>query len=191
MCPTIATCLRDVIGRRRSIGSAAARTRLSQPDDKAIQIMQKLVEEYPDVPDYSYDLCETYAIEADRSQFSSRQEIRAGGGYSRPPDPFSSEAADSAARQRSREMLEKALAISEELVAKHPNIPDYAVSQVFIRLRLAGITQESDRAGAESNLRKALDLQSAPASPLSQNFLLQVWNGNDLRVACRAARSTR
>jgi tetratricopeptide (TPR) repeat protein len=48
-------------------------------------------------------------------------------------------------------------------VAKHPNIPDYATSQVLIRLRLAGIIQESDQAGAESNLRKALDLQSALA----------------------------
>jgi serine/threonine protein kinase len=113
-----------------------------QPANKAIQIMQKLVEEYPDVPDYSYDLSETYAIEAARS-------------------PFSSEATDSTARQRSREMLEKALAISEELVAKHPNIPDYAASQVFIRLRLAGMLQESDQAGTESNLRKALDLQSS------------------------------
>ncbi len=108
---------------------------------KAIQILQKLVEENPDVPDYSYDLSETYAIEAARNRFSR-------------------EAADSAARQRSREMLEKALSISEELVAKHPNIPDYAASQVFIRLRLAGMLQESDQAGAESNLRKALDLQS-------------------------------
>ncbi|MGD0382156.1 MAG: hypothetical protein ABSA77_01455 [Thermoguttaceae bacterium] len=110
--------------------------------NKAVQILQKLVEEYPDVPDYRYDLSETYAIEDDRG-------------------PFFPKATDSTARKRSLETLEKALAISEELVAEHPNIPDYAVSQVFIRLRLANILQESDRSGAESNLRKALDLQSA------------------------------
>jgi tetratricopeptide (TPR) repeat protein len=110
--------------------------------NKAVKILQKLVEEYPDVPDYRYDLSETYAMQEDRG-------------------PFSAEATDSTARKRSRETLEKALAISEELVAEHPNIPDYAVSQVFIRLRLANVLQESDRSGAESNLRKALDLQSA------------------------------
>jgi tetratricopeptide (TPR) repeat protein len=135
-----------------------------QPDDKAIQIMQKLVEEYPDVPDYSYDLSETYAIEAARSQFASETgDSRRRADIPVRPDPSSSQATDSAARQRSLDMLEKALAISEELVAKHPNIPDYATSQVLIRLRLAGIIQESDQAGAESNLRKALDLQSALA----------------------------
>jgi serine/threonine protein kinase len=135
-----------------------------QTANKAIQIMQKLVEEYPDVPDYSYDLSETYAIEAARNQFASEAgEPRRKADIPVRSDPSSSEAADPAARQRSREMLEKALAISEELVARHPNIPDYAVSQVFIHLHLAGITQESDRAGAEANLRKALDLQSALA----------------------------
>jgi serine/threonine protein kinase len=110
--------------------------------DKALKILQKLVDEHPDVPDYRYDLIETYAVEYAQG-------------------PFSSPATDSAANKRSREMLSKALAISEELVAEHPNIPDYAVSQVFIRLRLASILQDSDRSQAESHLRKALDLQSA------------------------------
>jgi tetratricopeptide (TPR) repeat protein len=110
--------------------------------DKAIQILQKLVEEYPDVTDYRYDLSETYAAQDNR----------------RPP--LSNKQNPNADRQ-SREMLEKALAISEELVAEHPNIPDYAASQVFIRLRLARIIWENDQSGTESSLRKALDLQSA------------------------------
>ena len=38
--------------------------------------------------------------------------------------------------QQSPAMLEKALALSEQLVAEHPNIPEYAVSSVNIRLRL-------------------------------------------------------
>jgi serine/threonine protein kinase len=134
----LARCYRET--PFQAFGRRADSTR--ENTNKAVKILQKLVEEYPDVPDYRYDLSETYAIEDARG-------------------PFSPEATDSAARKRSRETLEKALAISEELVAEHPNIPDYAVSQVFIRLRLANIIQESDRTQAESNLHKALDLQSA------------------------------
>jgi eukaryotic-like serine/threonine-protein kinase len=132
--------------------------------DKAIQIMQKLVEEYPDVPDYSYDLSETYAIEAARNLFSAEpgDSPRRSDDTARPV-ASSSKTTDPTARQRSLDMLGKALAISEELVAKHPNIPDYVASQVLIHLRLADIIQENDKAGAESNLRKALDLQSALA----------------------------
>ncbi len=154
----LAQCYRDGsfrwFGRGRDSGQQSA--------DKAVEILQKLVQEYPDVPDYSYDLSETYATEAAQTLFSSEAgDSRRSADIPVRPIPFSSEAADPAARQRSRELLEKALAISEDLVAKHPNIPDYAVSQVYILLRLAGVLQESDRSGAESNLRKALDLQSA------------------------------
>ncbi len=101
--------------------------------------MQKLVEEYPDVPDYRYDLGETYAMLA-----------------------FSPDATDKLAAQRPRELLrEGAYVISEELVAEHPNIPDYAASQMHIRLALTDALRESDVAGAESSLRKALDIQAA------------------------------
>jgi tetratricopeptide (TPR) repeat protein len=134
----LALCYREApfprFGRRPDSTSPAR--------DKAIKILQKLVEECPDVPDYRYDLCETYAMENDRGPFSPR-------GKDRP------------AGRQSRETLEKALAISEELVAEHPNIPDYAASQVFIRLRLADTLWDSDQSGAESNLRKALELQAA------------------------------
>ena len=61
-------------------------------------------------------------------------------------------------------MLEKALKISEDLVAEHPNIPNYAISQVFIRLGIADLVKESDRTVAETNLEKALELQSALAT---------------------------
>lgn len=57
-------------------------------------------------------------------------------------------------------MLDKALNLSEQLVAEHPNIPEYAVSSVFIRLRLSDSLWASDPTGAEDNLRKALDVQS-------------------------------
>ncbi len=113
----------------------------SETMDQAVKILRKLVDEHPDVPDYRYDLSQTYMIQGTLL-------------------PFSPEAADPNARQRCRTTLEKALAISEELVAEQPNVPDYAVSQVHIRLRLAGLLWQSDPAGAEAHLRKALDLQS-------------------------------
>jgi serine/threonine protein kinase len=120
--------------------------------DKATATLQKLVEEYPNVPDYRYDLSETYAW------------LGAGLATASP-----SKTADDSPDSESREMLEKALAISEELVAEHPNIPDYAVSQVQIRARLADVLLESDFAKAEASLRKAIDLQSTLLRRFPQN----------------------
>lgn len=134
----LARCYREAsfhgFGHRESVATESM--------ERATKILQDLVAEYPDVPDYRYDLSETYAMQVN---------LR----------PFSPEATDPAAQKQSREMLEKALAISEELVAEHPNVPDYAASQVHIRLRLAGLLWLSDPTGAEAMLRKAFDLQSA------------------------------
>ena len=162
MCRTIATCLRYVIGRRLSNGLAAARTRPAQTANKAIQIMQKLVEEYPDVPDYSYDLSETYAIEAARSPFSSEAGDCAGGrtflsAPSRPP------------RRRRTRPPGSARARCSKKPWPYPrnswrNIPTFRIMRprrFSFACALAGIIQESDQAGAESNYRKALDLQSS------------------------------
>jgi tetratricopeptide (TPR) repeat protein len=72
-------------------------------------------------------------------------------------------------------MLEKAIAISEELVAENPNIPDYAVSQVHIRLRLAETLRDHDPAGAEAALRKAMDLQSTLVRRFPGNSSYKFW----------------
>jgi serine/threonine protein kinase len=130
----LAQCYREIPPLRFFRGLPPA----PEASNQALDIMQKLVEEYPDVPDYRYDLGETYAMLA-----------------------FSPDATDKLAAQRPRELLQKALVISEELVAEHPNIPDYAASQMHIRLALTDALRESDVAGAESSLRKALDIQAA------------------------------
>lgn len=75
----------------------------------------------------------------------------------------------------SPERLDKALAISEQLVAEHPNIPDYAVSSVNIRLRQNPHLRESDPAAAETNLRKALDVQAALARRFPENTSYIFW----------------
>ncbi len=77
--------------------------------------------------------------------------------------------------QRSPAMFEKALALSEQLVAEHPNIPEYAVSLVNIRLRLNQSLRESDATRAEVNLRKALDVQSTLASRFPENSSYKFW----------------
>jgi tetratricopeptide (TPR) repeat protein len=130
----------------------------SEPDNlyKATRILEKLVEEHPDVADYRYDLSETYAMLADRG-------------------PQGPEAPGKNVAERSPTMLEKALAISEQLVAEHPNIPEYAVSLVNIRLRLNYDLRESDAARAEANLRKALEVQSMLARRFPENFFYKFW----------------
>ena len=130
----------------------------SEPDGlyKATQILENLEKEYPDVADYRYDLSETYAMLGDQG-------------------PQGSEAPDKNATQRSPAMLEKALALSEQLCAEHPNIPEYAVSSVNIRLRLNHSLRESDATRAEANLRKALEVQSALARRFPENSSYKFW----------------
>ncbi len=129
----LARCYREIPPLRLFLGLQPA------PDtaNRALEIMQTLAEEFPDVADYRYDLSETYAMQA-----------------------FSPAAADRTV-QRTRELLEKAIVISEELVAEHPNVPDYAASLVHIHVGLSDALRENDAAGAEASLRKALDLQAA------------------------------
>jgi tetratricopeptide (TPR) repeat protein len=142
----LARSYREVSAQRFGGGPAWA------PDAaaRAAVILETLVKEHPDVPDYRFDLSETYAW----------------------PDfrwPFAPEEADQAGRQRSQQRLEKALAISTELVAEHPNIPDYAVSQVSLRLRLADMLWRTDPAAAEAHLRKALEVQLTLAKRFPKN----------------------
>ena len=114
------------------------------------------MEEYPDVADYRYDLSETYALRGGR-----------------PPDEQESASADDLAQ--SSAMLEKALALSEQLVAEHPNIPEYAVSLVNIRLRLNPELRQSDPARAEANLRKALEVQGSLARRFPDSTAYKFW----------------
>ena len=102
--------------------------------------LERLVKEFPQVPDYRYDLSETYA----------KQDIYI---YSRSASD--DELKDAAER------LETAIRISEELVAEHPNVPDYSSSQVHTRLKLAMVRRrlKQDNAATQS-LESAVTLQS-------------------------------
>jgi tetratricopeptide (TPR) repeat protein len=150
----LARCYREVRPGRPEDGprSAAAATEESKAMNKALEILQRLADDYPNVPDYR----QTYAMLDEQRMFSPQ-------------------GADKNAGQRSLAMLEKGLAISEELVAEHPNVPDYALSQVYIRMRLAGVLQESDPAGAETQLQKALELQTALVRRFPKTTSYNFW----------------
>ena len=142
----LARCYREVVPQPGHSAEPA-----KEAANKAIAILQKLVDEYPKVPDYRYDLSECYAW--------------LGSGM-----PSALQTTGQTEYTQSRKMVEKALAISEELVAEHPNIPDYAIANVNTRVRLADLLWDTDPTQAETCLRTALGLQSSLARRFPQNF---------------------
>ncbi len=106
---------------------------------KAIDILEALVDDFPNVSDFRHALSQTYAD-------------------SPPPTGESFLSGDLAAVAEER--FRKALKISEELVAEHPNVPQFAASQAEILFKLAETMRRTGTHGdAERLLRKALDLQ--------------------------------
>jgi tetratricopeptide (TPR) repeat protein len=153
----LARCYREVRPPRQNRPlSASEYVAAVAAMNKATQILQKLAQEYPDVPDYRQDLCETYAMLDEQRMFSPQD-----GGLE--------------AAKRLRGMMEKGLAISEALVAEHPNVPDYALTQIYIRLRLGGLLQQSDPATAQAHLEKALELQTALTRRFPQTASYNIW----------------
>jgi serine/threonine protein kinase len=121
--------------------------------DRAIEILQKLATDFPDVPDYRLDLSKTYA----------RMDLR-----DRPSD------ADlySAMEQR----LRKSLKISEQLITENPIVPDYAAAHVHSLYALAEVLRHARRpAEAETLLRKALAIQSALAEQFPKANAYILW----------------
>lgn len=117
-----------------------------EANNKAIEILERLVGDFPDVPDYRYDLSQTYAEPPPPQQ-----------------GPFVTEDVNALAEERFR----RALKISKELVAEHPNIPEYTASQADIHRKLAGVLQRAGRReDAEASLRESVRLQSL----LAQRF---------------------
>jgi tetratricopeptide (TPR) repeat protein len=137
----LARCYREV--SQESFGRGST----SMPDaaKESAEILAKLVEKYPNVSDYRYDLSEAYLALATNDW--------------RTP----SKSRDEKSKLESQKLLEKALAISEDLVAENPNIPDYAVALAQLRLRLAFTlsSDEKQTEAAEQYFRKAIDSQAA------------------------------
>ena len=116
-------------------------------------ILEDLVEDFPQIPDYRHDLCETYA------------RLDVGG----PQTTIE-------ALPVMEELLCKGFAISEELVSLHPNVPSYAACQVRILLKLGDVLQRQGRIDdAETRLAKALAVQSSLVNRFPKASSYKVW----------------
>lgn len=133
----LACCYRDLPSRP----SAASPQEAFASADKAIEILRKLATDFPDVPDYRFDLSKTYAEVA-------------------LPDRQPNAALTAAIEER----LRQSLLLSERLMAENPNVPEYAASHVHSLYLLTESLRFSRRPNeAETTLRKALALQSTLA----------------------------
>lgn len=140
-----------------------AHGRAWQGVERAIEILIDLIRENPDVAQYQYELIETYA----------RWDVRM------------AEASREAQADAERD-LGLALELSEKLVAAHPNIPDYRVSQVHIHHKLASVLDHSEHrnrgqdndnrfAESEQHFRAAIALQQGLVAEFPEVVSYQLW----------------
>jgi serine/threonine protein kinase len=145
----LACCYRDLPVTRQDSSPQSA----FGSADKAIEILRKLVADFPDVPDYRFDLSKTYG----------KLDLRG-----RPLDANLCDVME--------ERLQQSLAISEKLVAENPNVPEYAASHVQTLYTLSEVLRRASRSGgAEATLRKALAVQSSLAEQFPKANAYIVW----------------
>ncbi len=107
-------------------------------DERAIALLEDLVKTYPGVADYACDLSEAY----------SKMHIP------HPPIPPEME-------REIEDRLNKALALLEQLVAKHPDAPEFLAFEGRVHHKLGSFFQQADRwPDAERSFRKAVTCQS-------------------------------
>ncbi len=122
-------------------------------DERAIEILQSLVEAFPAIPDYAYDLSEAYV----RVHLPD------------PPIPRPVE-------DRIEERFQKALALLERLVIKHPDVPDYAASEARVHHKLGSFRRQMDRwDDAEQSFRKAIAVQAPLVKQFPEAPYYGVW----------------
>ncbi len=120
---------------------------------KAIEILEGLVQDYPQIADYRLDLCETYA---------AVETIEPG-----PPQRVFPVI---------EERLRKAMALSQQLTAQHPNVPEYLASQARLHHRLGEVLRKMRRLDdAEESDRKALEIQAQLVKSFPEVVTYQVW----------------
>ena len=128
-------------------------SRRAESLDQATRILEQLVRDFPQVPDYRFDLCQSYAMIDMRPHDLS------------PEDP-------SAAELR----ILKALALSEELTADHPQVAEYLASQAQIHHKLTAVLLRSGRHDeAEQSERKALLCQQKLVERAPDVVPFRIW----------------
>jgi tetratricopeptide (TPR) repeat protein len=118
----------------------------------AIELLEKLCEDFPEEPDYLLDLSEAY------SDFG--------------PPPFT---APGKSVREIEQHFRKALAASERLGAAHPNVPEYEFSQGQIRLKLGTFLRRDRRVEAEEQFRRAISIQTGLVRRFPEVAWFHVW----------------
>jgi tetratricopeptide (TPR) repeat protein len=120
---------------------------------RAVELLEKLVKDCPEVPDYRLDLCETLV----------------GSG---PPRRGPQESEEDVGR------LKKAITLSADLVLRYPNVPEYTAAHaryydsLGLRLQDAGELE-----GAEAAHRKAVRLQTRLVKQYPDAAAYSFWLG--------------
>ncbi|MCA9178300.1 MAG: serine/threonine protein kinase [Planctomycetales bacterium] len=105
-----------------------------EASDKAIDLLERLVKEHPQVPIYKYELMRMLA-RRDSRYWSEDLEL-------------------------GEQRLRRALRLCEELEADHPSIPEYSSRRAYAHYKLAGVLIRRDnRQLALEHYRKSVDLQ--------------------------------
>lgn len=121
--------------------------------DRAVDLLRQLVADFPKAPDYRLDLCETLG----RMMPAGRL-----GGAERG--------------DATRERLREAIALSADLVAQYPNVPQYTASHAQYHDRLGmALAQGHDLPEAEKTHRKAVALQSGLVKQYPQVVAYSFW----------------
>jgi serine/threonine protein kinase len=152
----LALCYRE---NRRGRGPGAA----SQPAgpenrgengvDRAIEILESLVKQHPEAPQYRFDLSETYAM------------IEGLGPAGRAVGP-------PAVEQR----LRKAMELSRQLTIEYPGVPEYRSAQAHVNHKLAQVLRMTRRLDqAEQADRQAVEIQAALAAEFPEVVTYRVW----------------
>ena len=132
--------------------------------DRAIEILESLVKQHPEVPEYRFDLSETYAM------------VEAIPPARRGPGPRFSALNAMAYHSLVEQRLEKALELSRQLTAEHPSVPEYRVSRAHICQKLGQLllrTRRPDR--AEQLDRQSVEIQDALVREFPDVVTYRVW----------------
>jgi tetratricopeptide (TPR) repeat protein len=117
----------------------------------AVTLLRGLIDEYPTVPDFAYELCETlvdfHVVDL-------------------PPDD----------RAAAIAQLQEAATLSDKLLADHPQTTAYAISNVHIYNRLGSLLRFTGRESeAETALRRAYERQAGVAAQFPDLAIHAVW----------------
>jgi tetratricopeptide (TPR) repeat protein len=142
-------------------GVSEARGRRAQGGvDRAIEILEGLVRDFPNDLDYAFDLSEAYTR----------------GQVPRPGAPAETQRA-------TEEHFAKSLALLDKLVTAHRDVPDFAAAEARVYDKLGAFYRQLERwPEAEGNFRKAIAIQTSLVKQFPEVPYYGLWLAN-FRIA--------